>query len=209
MIEYLCGRLQHIQEDHIIVNVGGVGYGLDVPESTLKALPAIGEETELHVSFQAREDSMRLYGFRSIGEKMVFEIFLNVSGIGPRTALDVLSAVTIHEITVALQTGNPSIFTRIPGIGRKKAERLVVELKDKVSKFPSTVDMPPVEEGVGQGPDRGEISSSLFDKAQAALLALGMKPAAAARSVALALRSLEDENPPVEVVVREALRQSR
>ena len=210
MIEYLRGQLLRIdEEDHIVVDVNGVGYGLDVPRSTLERLPALGEEAELHVSFLLREDSIRLFGFATKAEKTVFEIFLNVSGIGPRTALDVLSAISIREIVSAIRLENVALLTGIPGIGRKKAERLIVELKDRVKLFPDVAGETSTETRTGAGglPTRAE--GDLYEDAVAALQSLGLKPAVAARNVTLALRSVDKENVSVEEIVKLALQTNR
>ena len=205
MIEYLRGNLLRVNEDHVIVDVGGIGYGLDVPHSTLEILPGPGEAVELFVSFQVREDSMKLYGFATPAEKTIFEIFLNVSGIGPRTSLDVLS-IPLREIVPAIRLGNVAVLTRIPGIGRKKAERLIVELKDRLQSFPDLSDVAPG--GESKLTPRGEETApkpDLYEDAVNALLSLGLKPAAATRNVSLALRSVEAENPTVEEIVKMAL----
>ncbi|HUT25332.1 MAG TPA: Holliday junction branch migration protein RuvA [Sumerlaeia bacterium] len=212
MIEHLRGKLLKADKDHIVVDAGGVGYGLDLPASTVERLPALGEEVALHVSLVVREDAMDLYGFGTLEEKSVFDIFLGVPGIGPRTALDLLSTMSIAEFVSAVRMGNVGALTRVPGLGRKKAERLVVDMKDRLKRFPPP---PPEERGPGEagepsdggrGPAKGE--ARVFDDAVAALQSLGFKPAAASRCVAAALRTMGDGTATVEEVVKLALRSS-
>ena len=207
MIEYLRGKILRADDGHIVLDVGGVGYGLDVPASTFDQLPGAGNEVELHASLVVREDALDLYGFRTAEEKRVFEIFLTVSGIGPRTALDVLSNISIPEFVSAIRLGRIEELTRVPGIGRKKAERLIVELKDRLKDFPTTTGS--AGEASGDAPPSDPGKRNLYDDAVAAMLSLGYKPAVAARCVTAALRSVESQDVPVETVVKLALQMGR
>jgi len=141
MIEWLQGNLLSVDDAHIVMDVGGVGYALDIPNSSVSELPEVGESLTLHVSMIVREDAMFLCGFATRVERSMFEIFRNVSGIGPRTALDILSTVGIGEVKAAIAQNNPKVLERVPGIGRKKAERLILELKDKLAQSPSGAAM--------------------------------------------------------------------
>jgi len=207
MIEYLRGKILRAEEGHIVLDVGGVGYGLDVPASTFDRLPGPGNEVELHASLVVREDALDLYGFRTAEEKRVFEIFLTVSGIGPRTALDILSGLSIPEFVSAIRFGRTEELTRVPGIGRKKAERLIVELKDRLKDFPAATG--PAGEMSGEAPPSDPGKRDIYDDAVAAMLSLGYKPAVAARCVTAALRSVESRDAAVETVVKLALQMSR
>jgi Holliday junction DNA helicase RuvA len=211
MIEFLRGTLLSIDDDHVVVDAHGVGYGLDCPASTLERLPAVGGEAAIHVVLIPSDDSLRLYGFATREERVVFEIFRGVSGIGPRVALDVLSTLPIPEFVAAIRTGNIATLTRIPGIGRKRAERLIVELKDRLDKFPAGLvaasGFAPSAVSESDGYSGG--ASPLFDDAVAALEALGMKSASASRAVAAALRTFEDETPTVQNLVKRALQTGR
>jgi Holliday junction DNA helicase RuvA len=208
MIETLRGTLTVKDEDHVVVEVGGVGYGLDVPGSTFERLPAVGEEIRLLVSMIVRDDAIELFGFASPEEKRVFQIFIGVSGFGPRLALDVLSAITIPDLASAILSGNVAVLTRIPGIGRKRAERLILELKDRVRDLPvapsqsqsslAGLDAPPE----GTRPD-------LFRDAVAAMESLGFKPAVASRCVASVLRTVPADALTVEELVKAALQMTR
>ena len=207
MIEYLRGKILRAEEGHIVLDVGGVGYGLDVPASTLDYLPRPDSEAEFHVTLLVREDALDLYGFRTAEEKRVFDIFLTVSGIGPRTALDILSSLSIPEFVSAIRFGRTEELTRVPGIGRKKAERLIVELKDRLKDFPTAA--PPGGEAAAEGPPPEPGKRDIYDDAVAAMLSLGYKPAVAARCVTAALRSVESQDAAVETVVKLALQMSR
>jgi len=132
MIAQICGRLAHKSPEEIIVDCNGVGYGVRVPLSTFYELPDIGEEVVLRIHTHVREDILSLYGFATAKEKELFGLLIAVSGVGPRLAINVLSGIATHDLERALQEGDVLSLTRIPGVGRKTAERMLVELKDKV-----------------------------------------------------------------------------
>ena len=133
MISQICGRLAHKSPEEIIVDCHGVGYGVRVPLSTFYELPEVGEEVILRVHTHVREDALHLYGFATPKEKELFGLLIAVSGVGPRLAINVLSGIATSDLERALQEGDLLSLTRIPGVGRKTAERMLVELKDKVS----------------------------------------------------------------------------
>jgi Holliday junction DNA helicase RuvA len=133
MIAQICGRLAHKSPAEIIVDCNGVGYGVRVPLSTFYELPEIGEEVVLRIHTHVREDALHLYGFLTVKEKDLFGLLIGVSGVGPRLAINVLSGIATHDLERALQEGDLLSLTRIPGVGRKTAERMLLELKDKVS----------------------------------------------------------------------------
>ena len=133
MIAQICGRLAHKSPEEIIVDCNGVGYGVRVPLSTFYELPDIGAEVVLRVHTHVREDALHLYGFLTGKEKELFGLLIGVSGVGPRLAINVLSGIATHDLERALQEGDLLSLTRIPGVGRKTAERMLLELKDKVS----------------------------------------------------------------------------
>jgi len=133
MIAQICGRLAHKSPEEIIVDCNGVGYGVRVPLSTFYELPDIGAEVVLRIHTHVREDALHLYGFLTGKEKELFGLLIGVSGVGPRLAVNVLSGIATHDLERALQEGDLLSLTRIPGVGRKIAERMLLELKDKVS----------------------------------------------------------------------------
>ena len=133
MIASLHGRLESMSGDGVVLNVGGIGFQVYLPTSTLSSLGNIGEEVSLHTHLHLREDNVTLYGFASADELRLFQTLLGVSGLGPRLALAMLSAMSLEQLTMAVATGSTDLLTSIPGIGRKVADRLVLELKDKVA----------------------------------------------------------------------------
>lgn len=133
MIASLHGRLESMSGDGVVLNVGGIGFQVYLPTSTLSSLGNIGEEVSLHTHLHLREDSVTLYGFASADELRLFQTLLGVSGLGPRLALAMLSAMSLEQLTMAVATGSTDLLRSIPGIGKKVADRLVLELKDKVA----------------------------------------------------------------------------
>ena len=133
MIGRIQGRLIESNPPHILVDVHGVGYEIDVPMSTFYSLPNLGSEVTLLTHMIVREDAQLLYGFLTAEERETFRILLKVSGIGARTALAVLSGLSVADLVNAVALQDAAILTRVPGIGKKTAERLILELKDKLT----------------------------------------------------------------------------
>ncbi len=133
MIASLHGRLESISGDSVVLNVSGIGFRVYLPSSTLSVLGNIGDEVSLNTHLHLREDNVTLYGFASVDELRFFQTLLGVKGLGPRLALAMLSAMRLEQLTMAVATGSTELLTSIPGIGRKMADRLVLELKDKVA----------------------------------------------------------------------------
>ena len=132
MIARIAGRLLAKHPPQIIVDVNGIGYEIDVPMSTLYQLPATGAEVTLLTHLLVREDAHQLYGFATENERALFRQLLKISGVGARTALSVLSGMSVAEVKQAVSEQDTGRFTRVPGIGKKTAERLLLELKDKL-----------------------------------------------------------------------------
>lgn len=135
MIALLTGRIAHKSPDHIILDVQGVGYRVHIPFSTYYELPEEGGTASLHIHTSVREDAILLYGFRTMLEKTFFQLLIAVSGVGPKLARDILSNIHPGPLAQALAQGDLGKLSSIPGIGKKTAERLVLELKDKVGKL--------------------------------------------------------------------------
>ena len=133
MIASLKGKLESLGSDWAIINVGGIGFQVYMPTSTLSTLDRIGKEVSLYTHLHLREDNAALYGFASTEELGLFQILLSVSGLGPKLALAMLSAMSVEKLTMAIATGNVALLTEIPGIGKKMANRLILELKDKIA----------------------------------------------------------------------------
>jgi len=132
MISSLQGNIDAISTDSMIVTVNGVGFKVSVPTSVLSELGMVGREIKLYTHLHVREDDLSLYGFGSIDELKLFETLISVSGLGPKTALAMLSAMSADQVAMAIASGSVEILTTIPGIGKKTADRLILELKDKV-----------------------------------------------------------------------------
>lgn len=133
MIASLHGKLESISGDSAVVNVNGIGFLVYMPTSTLSTLGSTGQEVHLQTHLVLREDSVTLYGFGTEEELELFQTLTGVSGLGPRLALAMLSSMSVEQLSTAIATGNSGLLTAIPGIGKKMAERLVLELKDKIS----------------------------------------------------------------------------
>ncbi|HTC41696.1 MAG TPA: Holliday junction branch migration protein RuvA [Candidatus Acidoferrales bacterium] len=142
MIGLLRGRLLEKRPNQVILDVGGVGYLVAVPLSTFAALGELHAEVTLLIHTHVREDALALYGFLSQREKYLFELLLGASGVGPSLALKILSGMNVEELVPAIRTGDLARLTKIPGVGRKTAERMVVELKDKLESIAVEAEKP-------------------------------------------------------------------
>ena len=198
MIGSLRGRLIVKQPPQLLIEVGGVGYELEAPMSTFYALPAPGEEVRLLTHLVVREDAQVLYGFMREEERRLFRLLIKVSGVGPKIALAILSGSDADAFASCIAAGDTASLIRIPGIGRKTAERLVLELRDRVTTHAGAT--PTLGEATGGGP-RGE--------ALAALSALGYRPAEATRMVDAAVgeggAGVADAPTSTEEIIRRAL----
>lgn len=134
MIATLEGVLEHRGSDSVVLNVGGIGFEVQVPSSTLAVVADVGQKMALYTHMQVREDNIALFGFASREELTLFKMILSVSGIGPRVALALVSALSPEQAAAAISGGDVEKISRVPGIGRKMATRLVVELRDKLDK---------------------------------------------------------------------------
>jgi len=139
MIGRITGTLAEKQPPHVLVDVGGIGYEIDVPMSTFYNLPAIGERITLYTHLTIREDAHLLYGFGTEAERQAFRQLLKVSGIGAKTALSVLSGMSVNDLANAIAAQETGRITKVPGIGKKTAERLLLELRDKFSAAVATI----------------------------------------------------------------------
>ena len=132
MIAGVKGTIEAIGSNWVIIDVGGLSFQVFLPTSTLSTLSVVGQEARLHTHLHVREDNLTLYGFGSARELSLFQTLMTVKGIGPRLGLAMLSAMDVEQLTVAIASGDANLLTAIPGIGKKTAERIILELKDKV-----------------------------------------------------------------------------
>ena len=174
MIAFLRGRVLEKHPNRIVVDVNGVGYELYVPLSTYYNVGDAGAEIELRVHTHVREDALQLFGFLTSLEQLLFERLIAISGIGPKLAIAVLSGIDSRELVASVQRADVARLTRIPGIGKKTAERIVLELKDRLR------DVAPAEDGAGQQPASGD---QLRDDLVSALENLGYHRPVAEKAV--------------------------
>ena len=170
MISSLHGKVESLGGDGAVINVGGVGFQVFMPTSTLSALGVIGREVQLYTHLHLREDNATLYGFASAEELALFQTLIGVSGLGPKLALAMLSAMSVEQLAMAIATGSVDLLTAVPGIGKKVASRLVLELKEKIGA--GWITTPP--------PEFAQENADVL----AALTSLGYSPAEAAKAVA-------------------------
>jgi Holliday junction DNA helicase RuvA len=182
MIAHLRGRLLSKSPNQAIVDCGGVGYDVAITVPTYSTLPAEGAEVALHINTQVREDAIALFGFLDRDEKRLFERLITVSGIGPKLGITVLSGLSAASLVAAIRGGDHATLTRIPGIGKKTAERVVLELKDKLDDLSSAV---PTQSATGfhGGP--------VIDDVLSALTNLGYKRESAQKAIETAIAKHE------------------
>ncbi len=194
MIGRLSGTLVAKQPPQLMVDVGGVGYEVEAPMSTFYKLPSLGEKVTLHTHLTVREDAHLLFGFASQGEKTLFRELIRVSAIGPKLALAILSGIGVEEFWQVIRAGDTVRFSKLPGIGKKTAERLVVEMRDKA--------------GQGTVPGRGSagqpVTMGPLQEARAALTALGYKPAEVDRLT----EAVYEDGMRTEQIIQDALKRA-
>jgi Holliday junction DNA helicase RuvA len=195
MISHLTGILEQIDQSHVVIDVNQVGYRVNVPAAVLSRLPPVGEKVKLFTIQVVREDDISLYGFINKEERALFSLFLSVSGIGPKLAMALISGFPINKLVTAIAQADIALLSSISGIGRKTAERIVVELKDKIGK---AYAIKPAEMAVGMKGDQAIISDSI-----SALIALGYSPREAREVV---MRINIENGRPLEEIIKEALK---
>ena len=195
MIASLTGRLAFKAPTHLVLDVHGVGYEVCIPLSTYYGLPNLSESTSLSVHTHVREDAIQLFGFLTSQEKDAFVLLTSVSGVGPKLALSVLSALPVSGLVSAIQSEDVEKLTTVPGIGNKSASRLVLELKDKVGK------LHPGLASASESPRQGE--DAIFDDALSALVNLGYRPQDAKE----ALKQVKKSNAE-SIVLKDMIRES-
>ncbi|GAB3334976.1 Holliday junction branch migration protein RuvA [Marilutibacter aestuarii] len=195
MIGRLKGLLVHKQPPWLVIDVNGVGYELEAPMSTFYDLPEVGREVALFTHYAQKEDSVSLYGFMGESERRLFRDVQKVSGIGAKIALAVLSGVSVDEFARLVQTSDVAALTRIPGIGKKTAERMVVELRDRAADLAG-----------GGASMPGGLPADAQGEAVIALQQLGYKPAEAARMAKAATEAGDDAATIIRKALKSALR---
>jgi Holliday junction DNA helicase RuvA len=194
VIGFLKGRLAVKQPPMLMLDVNGVGYEMEAPMSTFYGLPAVGEAVALFTHLVVREDAHILYAFGTDGERRLFRGLLKVSGVGPKIALGILSGASVEDFLRIIEAENAAMLTRIPGIGRKTAERVIIEMRDSVKKL----SMP----AAGAGAVEPGAAMSPQGEAFSALIALGYKPPEIARL----LKSIDEPGLSTTEIIRRALK---
>ena len=194
MIGRITGKLVLKQPPLLLVDVGGVGYELEAPMSTFYKLPSVGEGVSLHTHLTVREDAHLLFAFASLTEKGLFRELIKISGVGPKLALAILSGVSVEDFWETVRAGDVVRLTKIPGVGRKTAERLVVEMRDKAGGAAEAV-------GLSAAP---AVGTAPLQEARAALASLGYKPAEVQRFT----EAVHKEGMTTEQIIQEALKRA-
>ena len=197
MIGRLRGTLAEKQPPHLLLDVGGVGYEVEVPMTTLYRLPAQGEVVTLHTHLVVREDAHLLYGFGEKRERELFRELIRLNGVGPKLALALMASLEVDELVRCVQGQDTAALVKVPGVGKKTAERLLVELKDR---FKAWENLPAIAPLVL--PNQAAVAASAEADAVSALVALGFKPQEASRAVA----AVEGEDLSSEELIRRALK---
>ncbi len=194
MIASVRGRVAAVAPDSAVIEVGGVGMAVQCSPGTLAGLRT-GEEARLATSLVVREDSLTLYGFADDDEKQLFELLQTASGVGPRLAQAVLAVHTPDAVRRAVSGGDLAALTRVPGIGKKGAERLVLELRDRIGPVP-----------VGTDGNAGVVTGAWQDQVRQGLVGLGWSAAQADQAVAAVAETVDGTTPPVPVLLKHAIR---
>ena len=199
MIGRITGVLLEKDNQMALIDVGGVGYEVEVPLNTFFKLPHPGETLTLHTHFVVREDAQLLYGFMEVIERSLFRVLIRINGVGPKMAIAMLSGMEVSEFISCVQRDDVNALIKMPGVGKKTAERLIIELKDKVSDW---------QEPVTMGSSATVSKGSSLEEAENALISLGYKPQEAGRAVIAAAKILEENSqvPDSESLIRTALK---
>ena len=201
MIEYIQGRLVNKKPTGVIVDANGIGYNINITLTAYEKLPSVNDEVKIITHFYVKENPMGivLYGFADEGEREVFRQIISVSGIGPKTAMSMVSAINYRELTELISKGNYMPLTKISGVGKKTAERLAVELKDKLAKTETGLDVSKFS--IDTSTDIGKMSGII-----SALINLGYNRVEADRMVKKTASNPNFMEMPVEEIIKEILR---
>lgn len=197
MYAYIKGILIQSTPSQVIIETQGIGFSLLIPFNNFSKLPALGQPAALYTSFVVREDSQRLYGFLTQNEKELFEELIDVSGVGPKTALGLVGHMDVYDLQTAIQLGQVQTICKIPGIGKKTAERLIVELRDKIKHKAHLLPQ-------GNSPER-EAISNVTEDATSALLNLGYNHSQIQKAIKLTMSKL-DKKPELATLITSVLR---
>ncbi len=204
MIGRLTGQLAEKQPPQLLLDVNGVGYEVEASMNTFYKLPALGESVVLYTHLVVREDAQLLYGFADQQERILFRALIKTNGVGPKLALAILSGTSSEEFIRCVHNEDSATLVRIPGVGKKTAERLIVEMKDKLDRL----ELPTMTEFALSASESGMPAAAVADnrqEAESALIALGYKPVQATKAIEKSAASL-GEGASVEELIRIALK---
>jgi Holliday junction DNA helicase RuvA len=202
----MIGRLQGVllvkEDNEILLDVQGVGYEVEVPASTLVLLPETGNNIVLYTHFVVREDAQHLYGFIDLRERSLFRLLIKVNGVGPKLALGLLSHMESGKFVSCVMNNDVNALVKLPGVGRKTAERLIIEMRDRLKEWELEFGKP------AQTPTPAVMRIDSLQEAESALISLGYKPLEASRAIVYAANSLETGSQPqsTEQLIRLALK---
>lgn len=199
MIGRIRGKLLEKQAPELLVDVNGVGYEIHAPMTTIYQLPALGENVELHTHLVVREDAHLLFGFATLQDRAMFRALIKVNGVGPKLALTILSGMDVADFVRCVRDDNAAGLVKLPGVGKKTAERLLIEMRDRIRDW--EVDGVSVSEGSAKLPMR---ENDYLLEAESALISLGYKPAEASKMIA----AVKNEGKTSEALIRAALKKA-
>ena len=198
MIATISGILKHKSPTELIVEVQGIGFTVNIPLSTYSKVGEVGTSVKLLTYLHVREDTLALYGFATEQERQLFRLLISVSGIGPKIGLGILSGISVEEFKLYIANGNVSALTAVPGIGRKTAERLIVELRESIAKISAIEEIPTA----------ATAAADVRAEALLALTSLGYTQQAAEKAIRYALNEIGTTPVAVEELIKQALRHS-
>jgi len=181
VIGQIRGKLIEKNPPEILMEVGGITYELQIPMSTLYQLPELGRDLLLHTHFVVREDAQLLYGFYDKGDKAMFRALIRVNGVGPKLALGILSSMDVNEFVRTVRNNDVTTMVNLPGIGKKTAERLIIEMRDRLSEWDTSASSP-------TSASLGLAEAGIKKDAETALIGLGYKPPQATRAISQVLK---------------------
>ena len=196
MIAQVTGKILHLSPTAVVLDVQGIGYEVHIPLSTFERLGPVQSAATLFTHLHVREDAMLLYGFATTLEREMFRLLLSVSGIGPKIALGILSGIQSEELQQHIARGNAAALTSVPGVGRKTAERMILELRDKIGKI----------SGPNVTSDGTRSQSDIRNEALTAMISLGFSRAAAEGAIRSALQELSGKDYSIQELLKLALR---
>ena len=202
MIARIHGRLLDVDGTYLTVDVGGVGYEIEVSAGVLQGAIAVGEPVTLHTHFVVREDAQLLFGFASKAERDLFRAFVKLNGVGPKLALALISSLDMTTLAAAVRNNDVGLLTKVPGVGKKTAERLMLEMKSRLDMLTEAGGVPLSVVSI----DTSVTGMAVASEAEDALIALGYKPPEAAHAIAQVLAGSDADEHTVETLVRDALR---